>query len=70
MSNVFTPPGKKPKAGECYDFTILPVFAEGKFDVENMFVIPVTEQFIGMADLHRQLNELPDTSKVRIKVVD
>ncbi|BAV45794.1 Putative uncharacterized protein [Mesorhizobium loti] len=62
--------GKKPKAGECYGFTILPVFAEGKFDVENMFVIPVTEQFIGMADLHRQLNELPDTSKVRIKVVD
>ncbi|UCI33782.1 MULTISPECIES: T6SS immunity protein Tdi1 domain-containing protein [unclassified Mesorhizobium] len=62
--------GKKPKAGECYGFTILPVFAEGKFDVDNMFVTPVSEQFVGMANVHRQLNELPDSSRVRIKVVD
>ena len=62
--------GKKPKAGECFGFTNLPVFAEGKFDVENMFVLPVSEQFIGVADLHRQLNELPDNSRVRLKVVD
>ncbi|UCI16968.1 DUF1851 domain-containing protein [Mesorhizobium sp. B2-1-8] len=62
--------GKKPKVGECYGFTVLPVFAEGKFEVENMFVVPVTEQFIGMADIHRQLNEIPDSSRVRIKVVD
>ncbi|RUW27275.1 MULTISPECIES: T6SS immunity protein Tdi1 domain-containing protein [unclassified Mesorhizobium] len=62
--------GKKPKVGECYGFTILPVFAKGKFDVENMFVVPVSEQFIGMAEVHRQINELPDGSPVRIKVVD
>lgn len=37
--------GKKPKVRGCYGFTILPVFAEGKFDVENMFVAPVSEQF-------------------------
>lgn len=62
--------GKKPKAGESYGFTILPVSAEGKFDVDNMFVTPVSEQFVGMANVHRQLNELPDSSRVRIKVVD
>lgn len=62
--------GKKPKAGESYGFTILPVFAEGKFDVDNMFVTPVSEQFVGMANVHHQLNELPDSSRVRIKVVD
>lgn len=63
--------GKKPKAGECFGFTFLPVFTEGKFDVENMFVLPVREQFIGVADLHRQLNELPDDCTwVRLKVVD
>lgn len=62
--------GKKPKMGECYGFTILPVFAEGKFDVENMFVVSVSEQFIGMADIHRQLSELPDGSTARLKVGD
>ncbi|MDX8469585.1 DUF1851 domain-containing protein [Mesorhizobium sp. VK23B] len=61
---------KKPKAGECYGFTILPVFAEGKFDIDNMFVIPVSEQFIGIADIHRQLSKLPDGSMVQLKVGD
>ena len=62
--------GKKPEAGECYGFTILPVFAEGKYDVENMFVVPVKEQFVGMADVHRQLADLPDDTAVQVKVVD
>jgi hypothetical protein len=62
--------GKKPEAGECYGFTILPVFAEGKYDVENMFVVPVREQFVGMAEVHRQLGELPDDTAVQVKVVD
>ncbi len=62
--------GKKPGLGECYGFTILPVFAEGKYDVDNMFVIPVTEQFVGIADLHRQISELPDGASVQVDVVD
>lgn len=62
--------GKKPEPGECYGFIILPVFAEGKYDVENMFVAPVREQFVGMADVHRQLAELPDDTAVQVKVVD
>ena len=62
--------GKKPKEGECYGFTILPVFAEGKYDADNMFVVPVAEQFVGVADLHRQLSVLPDGSTVQVKVTD
>ena len=62
--------GKKPRAGECYGFTILPAFAEGKYTVENMLVLPVREQFVEVADLHRQLSELPDGTQVQIKVVD
>ncbi len=62
--------GKKAGAGECYGFAILPIFAEGKYEVDNMFVIPVAEQFIGMADVHRQLSELPDGAPVQVKVVD
>jgi hypothetical protein len=62
--------GKRAGAGECYGFIILPIFAEGKYDVDNMFVVPVTEQFVGMADVHRQISELPDGASVQMKVVD
>ena len=62
--------GKRPSAGQCYGYTILPIFAEGKYAVDNMFVVPVREQFVGMADIHRQVSELPDGAQVRIKIVD
>jgi hypothetical protein len=62
--------GKKPGHGECYGFTILPAFEEGKYDVDNMFVVSVDEQFVSIADVHRQLSELPDGSRVQVKVVD
>lgn len=62
--------GKKPSAGECFGFTILPVFAEGKYDTDNMFVLPIGEQLVGMADIHRQLNNLPDGAPVEFTVTD
>lgn len=62
--------GKRPTAGECYGFTILPIFAEGKYDTDNMFVVPVREQVVGIADIHRQLNVLPEGASVKIKVTD
>lgn len=62
--------GKKPNQGECYGFTILPVFAEGKYDTDNMFVLPIREQLVGIADIHRQLNDLPDGASVQVKVTD
>ena len=62
--------GKKAGAGECYGFVILPVFAEGKYEIDNIFAIPIAEQFVGMADVHRQLSGLPDGATVRVKVVD
>lgn len=61
---------KRPAIGECYGFTILPAFVEGKYEVENMFVLPVREQFVAIADLHRQLGKLPDGAAVQVKVVD
>lgn len=62
--------GKKPEEGECYGFTILPVFAEGKYDTDNMFVLPIKEQLVDLADIHRQINGLPDGSSVQLKVTD
>ena len=62
--------GKRPDPGQCYAFLILPVFAEGEYDVENIVTVPVREQLVGIASVHRQLIDLPDGAKVRIKVVD
>lgn len=62
--------GKRPADGECYGFTILPIFAEGKYDTDNMFVVPVREQVVGMADIHRQLNDLPEGASVQINLTD
>jgi len=62
--------GKRAGTGQCYAFTILPVFAEGKYEPENMFTVPVREQLVGIADVHRQLAEAPCGSSVRIKVTD
>ena len=62
--------GKIEGPAECYAFTILPIFAEGKFVPDNMFVAPIGEVFVGLADVHKRLAELPDGSKVQIKTVD
>ena len=62
--------GKKSNHGECYGFTILPIFAEGKYDTDNMLVLPVREQLIGIADIHRQLSDLPEGGTGRISVTD
>lgn len=62
--------GKIPNAGQCYGFNILPVFAEGKYNTDNMLVLPVREQVVGMAEIHRQLQDFPDGSQVRIDVTD
>ena len=62
--------GKRPRAGQCYGFTVLPVFAEGKYEPENMFVVSAREQLVGIASIHQQLSSLPDGSSVRIEVTD
>lgn len=62
--------GKCAGSGQCYAFTVLPIFAEGRYTPENMFVAPVREQIIGMANVHQQLSAVPDGSTIRIEVTD
>lgn len=62
--------GKVAGPGDCYGFTFLPVFAEGKYEPDNMFVAPIREVLIGNAKIHNQISDLPDGSSVQIKVVD
>jgi len=58
--------GKRPRPGQAYSFLILPVFAEGKFAADNMFVAPAREQLLLAADIHRQLVPVPDGAKVEL----
>ena len=61
--------GKIPGPGQCYGFTILPVFDQGTYSVENVFVVPVREWLIYTASMHKQLRDIPEDSPVRIKLV-
>lgn len=60
--------GKRPAAGECYTYAIYPVFAEGKYEVDNFAVVPAREHFALSGDLHQQLAGLADGQKVRLQV--
>src|ERR1700761_7235392 len=61
--------GKVLAPGKCYSFTILPVFAEGKYVPENMFVCAAKSHFMLTGDIHRQIRDTPNGSKVTIKIV-
>jgi hypothetical protein len=62
--------GKVAGAGECYGFTFLPIFAEGNYTPDNMFVTSISEVFVGVAEIQKQIADVPDGSKVQIKIVD
>jgi len=35
-----------------------------------MGVVPIREVFVGLADVHRQMETIPDGSKVNLKIVE
>jgi hypothetical protein len=61
--------GKGLSPGRCYTFVVLPIFAEGKYEVSNLNPVPAKEHFAYTGDLHRQLRSVPDGSKVKVTVV-
>jgi Domain of unknown function (DUF1851) len=75
-SNWFLPPlierlvqaGKVLKEGQCYSFVTPPIFKEGTYTVGNLNPVDAREHFGWMGILHRQICDLPDGSKVHIKV--
>ena len=62
--------GKVAQGDQCYWFLIPPVFKDGLYTVENMFVAPAREVVTLSASMHEQLRDLPDGATVQIKVVD
>lgn len=49
--------GKVAEAGECYTYVTLPIFAEGKYEVDNLNPVPAYEHFALTGDIHREILE-------------
>lgn len=62
--------GRVAGPNECYLFIVLPIFAECTYEAQNIGVVPVHEVFVGLADIHQQIADLPDGQAVRMRVVD
>jgi hypothetical protein len=57
--------GKVPEPGECYTYVTLPVFSEGRYEVENLNPVPAGEHFSITGHIHHEIHELPDGDRVR-----
>jgi Domain of unknown function (DUF1851) len=62
--------GKVPKAGQCYSYAILPIFAEGKYEVWNLRPMSAKDHFYSTAYVLCEARALPNGAKVKLKVVD
>jgi Domain of unknown function (DUF1851) len=60
--------GKVLAHDECYSFHTLPVFEQGSFSAENMFVSSAKVHFETSAEVIRQLRSLKDGAKVNILI--
>jgi hypothetical protein len=61
--------GKVPEPGECYTYITLPVFAEGRYDVDNLNPVPAGEHFAVTGHILHEISELPDGAKVKLHTV-
>lgn len=61
--------GKVLQPGECYTYVTLPIFAEGRYEVENLNPVRAREHFAFTGGIHQDLQKFPDGTKVKLKVV-
>ena len=62
--------GKILAAEQCYTLVTPPVFTQGKYEIDNIAIVPAIEHFRLSADLHKQIADLPDGAQVRLKVIE
>lgn len=60
---------KIPKINECYTYVTLPILSEGKYEVLNLNPVPASEHFALTSDIHQQILDLPDGTKIQLIVV-
>jgi hypothetical protein len=58
--------GKVPEVGECYTYVTLPVFHDGRYEVDNLNPVPALEHFALTGHIHREISALPDAPKARV----
>ncbi|WP_410210988.1 T6SS immunity protein Tdi1 domain-containing protein [Aquirhabdus sp.] len=61
---------KIPNEDQCYTYVTLPVFAEGKYTIENLNAVPAREHFAITGHILKQIQELKDGSQVKIVITD
>jgi len=61
--------GKLLKPDHCYTFVRLPIFKEGKYEVDNLNAVPAKEHFRITGFVHEKIKNLPDGAQVKISVV-
>lgn len=61
--------GLVPKHRECYGYKVAPVFG-GAYSVENIETIDLAVNFSLLAQIHQQIKDLPDGTRVRFAVRD
>jgi hypothetical protein len=57
--------GVKLEAGQCYGFKLLPILG-GDYTPENMFALSAAEWYGFSGETHRQIQGLPDGTRVRL----
>ena len=60
---------KKLKDGQLYSYYKLPIIG-GDYTVDNFAPLGIEEHFGYLGDIHKQIKDLPDGTKVEIKIVD
>jgi len=58
------------KQDQCYSYTIPPIFKQSKYEVENVYPLSLAEHYSVLADMHRQIKDLPDGSRVKVVVTN
>jgi len=61
--------GKVPGPDECYTFVTLPIFREGKYEVDNLNPVSAREHYGLTGSMHKRLRDLQDGAQVKINVV-
>ena len=60
--------GKKRSLGQCYTYTILPIFSDGKYEVWNFSPVDAIEHFGMTGNLLHEIEGLPDGTYIKVVV--
>jgi hypothetical protein len=60
--------GKQLESGQCYGFTILPIFEGGSYTSENRFRVSAAEHIRFTGEMHLQMRDVPDGGRLKVQL--